>query len=150
MNTWLLSIVGVVTFGVLLEILLADGETAKYIKGVFALAVVLVIVAPLPAILDKNFDINNFFGTEIEAQANFLNSVKDRQNSEREENLCKELKKQNVDVQRVRIFYLQNDIKNIDIVKIYLLSGKTEEKIFEIVQNAIGCSRDKIKVYESG
>ena len=42
MNAWLLSIVGVVSLGVLLEILLADGETAKYIKGVFALAVVLI------------------------------------------------------------------------------------------------------------
>ncbi len=55
MNAWLLSIVGVVSLGVLLEILLADGETSKYIKGVFALAVVLVLVAPIPKFLNKNF-----------------------------------------------------------------------------------------------
>ena len=75
MNAWLLSIVGVVSLGVLLEILLADGETAKYIKGVFALAVVLILVAPLPKFLNKDFDLNDFFGKEMQTQTTFLNSA---------------------------------------------------------------------------
>ena len=93
MNAWLLSIVGVVSLGVLLEILLADGETSKYIKGVFALAVVLVLVAPIPKFLNKNFDINEFFGDEIVAQSAFLQSVNERRNTERENKVLAELKK---------------------------------------------------------
>jgi len=100
MNAWLLSIVGVVSLGVLLEILLADGETSKYIKGVFALAVVLVLVAPIPKFLNKNFDINEFFGDEIVAQSTFLQSVNERRNIERENKVLAELKKSNISAEK--------------------------------------------------
>ncbi|MDE6967403.1 MAG: stage III sporulation protein AF, partial [Clostridia bacterium] len=113
MNGWLLSIVGVVALGVLLEILLSDGQTSKYIKGVFSLAVVLVLVAPLPKFLNKNFDINDFFGESMTTQTTFLNNLNERKNSEREERLLKELKKSIPEVERVRIFYLQNNMDNI-------------------------------------
>lgn len=150
MNAWLLSIVGVVALGVLLEILLADGETSKYIKGVFALAVVLVLVAPLPKFLNKDFDINEFFGTEMTTQTTFLNSVNEKKNSELEKKLLKSLKNESIDVSRVRIFYLQNDISNIDVVKIYLLSDVSKDKIFEVVQKFVACDKDQIKIYKSG
>lgn len=48
MSEWIISIVGVILLGVLLEIVLPDGKTAKYVKGAFSLLVVLAIAAPLP------------------------------------------------------------------------------------------------------
>lgn len=147
MNVWLLSIVGVVSLGVLLEILLADGETSKYIKGVFALAVVLVLVSPLPKFLNKDFDMNEFFGEEITTQTTFLDSVTTRKNSEREQRVLKELKNANFPVQRVRIFYLHNDYEYIDVIKIYVQGSVDETKIKEVVSKKIGCKKDKIKIY---
>ena len=147
MNVWLLSIVGVVSLGVLLEILLADGETSKYIKGVFALAVVLVLVSPLPKFLNKDFDMNEFFGEEITTQTAFLDSVTTRKNSEREQRVLKELKNANFPVQRVIIFYLHNDYEYIDVIKIYVQGSVDETKIAEVVSKKIGCEKDKIKIY---
>lgn len=147
MNVWLLSIVGVVSLGVLLEILLADGETSKYIKGVFALAVVLVLVSPLPKFLNKDFDMNEFFGEEIITQTAFLDSVATRKNSEREQRVLKELKNANFPVERVRIFYLHRDFDDIDIIKIYVKGTVDELKIAEIVSSKLGCQKEKIKVY---
>lgn len=147
MNAWLLSIVGVVSLGVLLEILLADGETAKYIKGVFALAVVLILVAPLPKFLNKDFDLNDFFGKEMQTQTTFLNSVNERKNQERENRILTELKKSEIDVQKVRIFYLRGDTDNIDIVKIYVKGDFDKDKICKIVVDNLTCKQDKIKIY---
>ncbi len=48
MSGWIASIVGIVLLGALVEILLPDGDSRKYIRGVYGLIVVLVIVAPLP------------------------------------------------------------------------------------------------------
>jgi len=58
MGAWILSISGVICLGILLEIVLPEGKTAKYIKGAFSLLVVLAIVAPLPSLLKKDFDIS--------------------------------------------------------------------------------------------
>ncbi len=43
MSAWLLSIVGVVSLGVLIELLLPEGENSKYIKGIFSVIVIFVI-----------------------------------------------------------------------------------------------------------
>ena len=147
MNAWLLSIVGVVSLGVLLEILLADGERAKYIKGVFALAVVLILVAPLPKFLNKDFDLNDFFGKEMQTQTTFLNSVNERKNQERENRILTELKKSEIDVQKVRIFYLRGDTDNIDVVKVYVKGDFEKDKIYKVVGDNLACKQDKIKIY---
>ena len=147
MNAWLLSIVGVVSLGVLLEILLADGQTAKYIKGVFALAVVLVLVAPIPKFLNKNFDVDEFFGKEIVTQTSFLESINDRKNTERESKVLTQLKKDGINAERVRIFYLRNEYENIDIVKVYIKSESDANKIYKTVSDKLGCDKTKIKIY---
>lgn len=58
MGAWILSIAGVICLGILLEIVLSEGKTAKYVKGAFSLLVVIAIVAPLPKLIKSDFDIN--------------------------------------------------------------------------------------------
>lgn len=147
MNAWLLSIVGVVALGVLLEILLADGHTAKYIKGVFALAVVLVLVSPLPQFFNKDFDIGKFFGEEMTAQTTFLSGVNQRKNGEREEKVLNALLMQGVSADRVRVFYLHNDYQNIDVVKVYLKNETDREKVVKAVQSKLQVEDNRIKIY---
>lgn len=55
MKEWIISIAGIICLGILLEIVLPDGKSAKYIKGAFSLVVVLAIAAPLPSLLKKDF-----------------------------------------------------------------------------------------------
>lgn len=51
MQAWIASIVGIVVLGVLIEIILPEGESRKYIRGVYGLIVVWVLVSPLPKLL---------------------------------------------------------------------------------------------------
>ena len=53
MKAWMISVVGVIALGILLEIALPEGKTSKYVKGAFSLLVVLCIVAPLPSLFKK-------------------------------------------------------------------------------------------------
>ena len=77
MSIWITSIVGVVTLGVLLDIIVPEGEINKYIKAVFALVTVLVIVAPLPRLIEADFDIGNLFNEpgEMQTDESFLQQV---------------------------------------------------------------------------
>lgn len=58
MKAWVLSIVGIICLGILLEIVLPEGKTTKYIRGAFSLVVICVIVAPLPALAKKDWNVD--------------------------------------------------------------------------------------------
>lgn len=71
MTAWIVSIVGVICLGVLLEIVLPEGQTTKYVKGAFSLLVVFVIVAPIPAFLKTDWKID-FEQSEYRADTVFI------------------------------------------------------------------------------
>ncbi len=51
LTAWMTAIAGVIALGVLLEILLSEGQTGKYVKGAFSLLVIFVVVSPLPSVI---------------------------------------------------------------------------------------------------
>ena len=74
MGVWIMSIVGVICLGLLLEIVLPEGQTAKYVKGAFSLLVVFVIAAPLPNLLGKDWKLN-LDGYSFEIDEDYINST---------------------------------------------------------------------------
>ncbi|MDE5616753.1 MAG: stage III sporulation protein AF [Clostridia bacterium] len=75
----MISIVGIVSLGVLIEIVLPEGENTKYIRGIFSIIVIFVIVSPLPKMLKgdffKDFVIED--GAQIEIDEEYYQSVKE-------------------------------------------------------------------------
>ena len=74
MGVWIMSVVGVICLGLLLEIVLPEGQTAKYVKGAFSLLVVFVIAAPLPNLLGKDWKLN-LDGNSFEIDEEYINST---------------------------------------------------------------------------
>lgn len=60
-SAWVMAIAGVCVLGVLVDLILPNGQTKKYIKGIFAFVVVLVVVSPLPSLVNKDFSLANIF-----------------------------------------------------------------------------------------
>ena len=60
-SAWILSIVGVAAITLIVDILLPEGETAKYIKSVFGILTVFIIPMPLPGILGGEVDFSAVF-----------------------------------------------------------------------------------------
>lgn len=60
-SAWILSIVGVAAITLIVDILLPEGETAKYIKSVFGILTVFIIAMPLPGILGGEVDFSAVF-----------------------------------------------------------------------------------------
>lgn len=58
-----MSVVGVICLGVLVEIVLPSGKSAKYVRGAFSLLVVFVIASIIPSIAkaDWTLDLNDVF-----------------------------------------------------------------------------------------
>lgn len=67
-SSWILSIVGVVVVGVIIDLIMPDGQMSKYIKGIVAIVTVLVIVLPLPKLANQeiSFDFNTNIAIDSE------------------------------------------------------------------------------------
>lgn len=122
MTEWLMSIVGVVAIGVLLDILLPSGEINKYIKGVFGIVVVFVIIIPLPKLVKGDF--LNFFDAsqEIEIDEGYYSDALKRRNEEREKATFNYLKAV-YPIRSVDIDFADNDYNKITKVRVRVLGS---------------------------
>ena len=57
-TTWVLSIAGAAALGIFVDLLVPEGKTRKYVRGVFGIVVVLVVILPLPGLLKKDYTLD--------------------------------------------------------------------------------------------
>lgn len=58
-SSWIISIAGVICISVIVELILPNGQMNRYIKGIFAFIIILVIIMPLPKLLNLKIDLSN-------------------------------------------------------------------------------------------
>lgn len=76
MSAWLLSVAGISILSVLIDVVLPNGQTNKYIKGIIAFCMVFVIISPIPALLKSDFNLDGVFSsTSIEIETEFIYQV---------------------------------------------------------------------------
>ncbi len=85
MSGWIMGVVGVIALATLADILLPEGETAKYIKGFLAIFVVAAIVAPIPFLLNSDSFGDIFDNSSITADEELLEKLQDMQEEEKED-----------------------------------------------------------------
>ena len=55
---WIMSILGIVVLGTVVDLLMTKSRLKNIIRSVFATVSVLVIITPIPSIIDNGFDIS--------------------------------------------------------------------------------------------
>ena len=68
-SVWALGVAGIATLGVIVDILLPKGRMHNYVKSMFSLFTVFVIIYPIPGFIKNGFDFSEFFGSEITEDA---------------------------------------------------------------------------------
>lgn len=74
---WIFSIVGIGAIGILLDVLMPEGETNKYIKSIFALITIFVVISPLPKLVGQKINVNFFENTTtaVDVDSKFVKNV---------------------------------------------------------------------------
>ena len=76
MSSYLLTLLGVILIGVIIDVILPSGSTSKYISGMFALFVMLVMITPVLNWVNKDYKISDYFvNTSITLDQNLLNNM---------------------------------------------------------------------------
>ncbi len=118
-SSWLLGIAGVVILSVLAELILPEGQINKYIKVIFSFATLLVIIAPLPSLIGKEFDFSNFFESTTELQEDFLYQINIDKLNAINEDLTSEIKAEGLS--GIEIYINANVIsETLEIYSIYV------------------------------
>lgn len=118
--SWVLKIVGIVVIGVLIDIILPEGETHKYIKSIFACFVLFVIVSPLPKLLDyriKDID-KGSPSAYVEIDDNFLEEYEKIHVKQCENKIKECLELENISVDTVEVETNKDNSGNVVIKKI--------------------------------
>ena len=153
MKAYIISILGITLCGVLIDIVLPAGSTSKYIKSIYSIFVVAVILNPLITFFAKtkniNLDYNNF-----ETSQTLIDYINTQKIKSVETTIIEDLKQKGVSNIEVKINYdWQNnqliykscliDLKNM----VYQPTDKHTNKyelITEVVQQHTNLSNEVI------
>ncbi|MBQ2714260.1 MAG: stage III sporulation protein AF [Clostridia bacterium] len=129
-NEWILKIIGIGAIGVLLDVLMPEGDTNKYIKSVFALITVFVVVSPLPKLFGAKLEFDDLFFNQnlsVSVDEGFLDYVYEQKYEDKEDLLEKRiLGKYGVET-RVKIRFVESCPEKIDVVYLYFKKSVIEE-----------------------
>lgn len=147
MTGWILSIVGMVLTVTLTEIMLPEGQTAKYIKGLISLMVVYVVLIPVPHLLNANLDINSFFNFSSERyqiDSAFIQIIKEDKQSALEKGLEEVFRAEGLNASAGVILGEEDEVRMV------LLScpPAEETRAVELTMKSLGIKEDKIVVHE--
>ena len=129
MGAWLLKITGVIALSALSSLLIPNGQTKKYVRGIFALITLFVLVSPLPKLLKSDFSgFPNAFDTvsELEIDETFLYGVATNAYKTQERNIEKFLKEKGIEA-KVKFVVKSETSSEIDYVNV-ILSDKSFER----------------------
>ncbi len=73
-SVWVLSVTGIVLFGCTIDIIMPNGQLAKYIKSTLCIATVFVIVSPIIDMIGKK-DFGELFVSDIVIDEDLLYSI---------------------------------------------------------------------------
>lgn len=161
MSGFIISVVAIVLLSTLIELFISEGETKKYIKGIVAILLVIVLLQPLISFIDKDFTINldkNNQNNETELNKEYLERIYLTRYKNMEINLQKKLSIEGYKSVTVRIDIECNnylvEIKKITInlKNLIIIGDKTNidinKEIMDIVSKSLNVSEDKIKIDE--
>lgn len=72
-SSWILSIAGVVVLSILFDLFLPDGKLNSYIKTIFNFVIIIVVITPIPELLNKDFDTSTMFSnSQVVLQEDYI------------------------------------------------------------------------------
>ena len=153
MKTWLLSVTAVCLLIILLELIISEGTTKKYISGIIRIALIITLISPIVGFVKEEYSIENFFLNTINTSVDTKNSNSkyqfDLMSKVTERKIKNKLEKNGGEVE-VKVSLNNESINNVNIKVI----KQSDENIYttEIITNAVKeiVSIDKEKIIING
>lgn len=153
MTAWILSIVGIVFVGIIFDMISPEGKLSIFIKSIFAIITLFVIVSPIPKLLQKKWN----WDWDFEWSDEYLQSVTTGKVLYYQDQIRQNL--ENMGYQQVDVLIewnQENSTQNMEKIYIdftkYVLNGGDKhkikyEKIEEMIVKLINIEKENIIFY---
>lgn len=155
MGIWIISVTGIVALTLLVDIILPEGESNKYVKAVMSILTTFVLIQPLPGVLSENFDVGEYFEIDTVSADEGLSSKLDEIKTDYWENTITAVLNSN-GVKNADIKVVLDEEKDF-VVKVYLQNiviADNQNHIFitklitQIFEDKLGISAERISFYD--
>ena len=116
---------GIISLGLLLEILLPEGQTSKYVRGAFSLLVILVVISPIPKLLGGEYNLD-LTGVNYDIDLDYVQQTSSQYTNIIEDNVENVLKEQGIN-SVVEIVVKDGSVKDVDFVLIKIFLSRIDE-----------------------
>lgn len=147
--SWLLGLVGIAVLSVLVDILLPEGQTNKFIKGIFSLLVVFALISPLAKLKNADFDYSKIFASErIDVSESYLQKANEREQEKLIADLTEMLETKGIKVEKIVLNLKDGNINNIEKVSVQTTQTNLSETVKELISTRLAIDKSLITVYE--
>lgn len=157
MSGYVLSIVGIIFAGVIVDVIIPAGSTAKYIKSIYAVFVVAILILPIINFINNNKGFVLEYD-EYEVNEKLLNYIYSNRVETLEDNILNGLKSNGLENIDIEINYsIENEdlvmlactinLKNLVINENFTHINKYDY-IKKVVKDYIDLSDEEIIIYE--
>ena len=148
MTGWILSIVGTVLTVTLAEVMLPEGQTAKFIKGVISLMIIYVVIAPIPALLQSKIDVNAFFDFSsggYRSDESFIEIIKEDKQSAISREFNQAFEERGLTSASVAVLL----DGNYEVAQVLLTTSKRDlDEAYRLIVHSLGVKEERIVVNE--
>ena len=118
MTSYLLTLLGIIMLGVLIDIILPSGSTSKYISGIFAILVLFVMVSPVVNWIKGDYNLKDYFtSSDILINEKLLTSINNYKFNTLEADIEQELEDKGYNNVGIDIKFIQN-ADNVEITQV--------------------------------
>ena len=157
MLTYIVSVAGVSVLTVLLDIILPEGNMNKYIKSVFSVLVIIVVVSPVVRVIRSDIDYDALFrqdGREYQVDGNFILATNSAMLESSRLSAMRMLESNDYVFAGLDLIPESGDAKKISYVNIYIYSDSIKDKDKNIyiqnIQETVGkhfrIDKDNVRV----
>lgn len=140
---WLLGVVGVVLLGVLADVLLPKGQMSKYVKGIFSVLLIFVLLTPVVNFFRQDMsltDLINFDAGSYERDESYIDLIE----IERQEQALSTIRARYAAVYDLKI------VKGEEVAVQVYVRGQAPAGLGEYVCVVLSVEPEEVFIYESG
>ena len=138
------SVLGAVILGVIVDVVMPSGEMHKYIKGMYSIFIVFVLLTPITKLFNVDFDLYNLFSSEkVSVDDNYVEYVTSMRAQSLTQYIETKLQEEGITGAVVSVEYEQSgldfEIKNItiNISKLVIESKDKHINKYDIIRECI-------------
>lgn len=157
MKTYIISILGVAVLGIIIDIIMPNGSINKYIKSIYSIFIVAVIIGPLINLISRKDNIDLIYKDYL-VDEKIINYINEYKVNSIENNIKYQLKEEGFDGIDILIEYsTENNELILNFCKVNLTNLEISadkqhinnyEFITEIVKKYTGLIDEEIIIYE--